>query len=218
LEVHLPHKPIDSWKEFFVHLITITIGLLIALGLEGSVEWMHHRHLMREARTNIRQEIVDNQEQVQKNLRNIQEDEERMKQNLQFLVKARSHADLKNQTLSFSLSWSSFNASAWESSRDTGALSYMEYKDVKDFSDVYGQQELANSIAVNLFHEQVKAIAPLFINGGEPPHNNEILKESRPEEINVALQRSADLLLELNELEQIVKQLNDQYSKTLKEI
>ena len=40
LDVHSPHKSPDSWREFFVHLATITIGLLIALGLEAAVEWM----------------------------------------------------------------------------------------------------------------------------------------------------------------------------------
>lgn len=37
MEVHPPHKPIHSVKEFMVHLLAITIGLLIALGLEASV-------------------------------------------------------------------------------------------------------------------------------------------------------------------------------------
>ncbi len=45
MDVHAPHKPIHSIKEFLVHLLAITIGLLIALGLESSVEWVHHRHL-----------------------------------------------------------------------------------------------------------------------------------------------------------------------------
>lgn len=53
MEVHPPHSPIHSVKEFMVHLLAITIGLLIALGLEASVEWLHHRSLVREARENM---------------------------------------------------------------------------------------------------------------------------------------------------------------------
>jgi hypothetical protein len=56
MDVHPPHGPIHTVKEFMVHLLAITIGLLIALGLEGSVEWVHHRHLARDARENIFQE------------------------------------------------------------------------------------------------------------------------------------------------------------------
>jgi hypothetical protein len=39
LDVHSPHEPIIGWKDFLLHLFTITIGLLIALSLEGTVEW-----------------------------------------------------------------------------------------------------------------------------------------------------------------------------------
>jgi hypothetical protein len=38
LDVHAPHEPIRGWKDFLLHLFTIMVGLLIALGLEGLVE------------------------------------------------------------------------------------------------------------------------------------------------------------------------------------
>ena len=44
LEAHAPHEAIQSWKGFFVHIATIVIGLFIAVGLEQSVEFFHHRH------------------------------------------------------------------------------------------------------------------------------------------------------------------------------
>jgi hypothetical protein len=44
LDVHLPHEPIHGTRDFFLHLFTITIGLLIAIGLEAMVEAVHHRH------------------------------------------------------------------------------------------------------------------------------------------------------------------------------
>lgn len=44
LEVHAPHEPIYSWKGFTIHIATIVIGLLIAVGLEQTVEYFHHQH------------------------------------------------------------------------------------------------------------------------------------------------------------------------------
>ena len=44
LDVHAPHEPIHSWKGFVIHIATITIGLLIAIGLEQLVEYFHHQH------------------------------------------------------------------------------------------------------------------------------------------------------------------------------
>ena len=38
LDVHPPHEKMHGFKDFLLHLLTITIGLLIALGLEGCVE------------------------------------------------------------------------------------------------------------------------------------------------------------------------------------
>jgi hypothetical protein len=43
-EVHAAHQTIHSWKDFFIHIATISVGLLIAVGLEQTVEAFHHHH------------------------------------------------------------------------------------------------------------------------------------------------------------------------------
>jgi hypothetical protein len=43
-DVHAPHQIIHTWKDFLVHIAAITIGLLLAVGLEQTVEYVHHRH------------------------------------------------------------------------------------------------------------------------------------------------------------------------------
>jgi hypothetical protein len=43
LNVHAPLESIHSWKGFVIHIATITIGLLIAIGLEQTIEYLHHR-------------------------------------------------------------------------------------------------------------------------------------------------------------------------------
>ncbi len=51
MEVHELHERLHSWKDFWIDLGTITIGLLIALGLEAGVEQIHHveqRHELEE--------------------------------------------------------------------------------------------------------------------------------------------------------------------------
>lgn len=44
LEPHPHHEPIQGWRGFLVHVGAIIIGLLIAVGLEQSMEALHHRH------------------------------------------------------------------------------------------------------------------------------------------------------------------------------
>jgi hypothetical protein len=44
MEVHAPHEPVNTWAQFWIHLGTITVGLLIALGLEQTAEYVHRVH------------------------------------------------------------------------------------------------------------------------------------------------------------------------------
>jgi hypothetical protein len=43
MEIHKP-KPWHGWREFLKELGTIVLGVLIALGAEQAVEWLHWRH------------------------------------------------------------------------------------------------------------------------------------------------------------------------------
>jgi hypothetical protein len=63
LDVHPAPHPASTLREFFVHIITIVIGLLIAIGLEQTVQAIHHRH-QREA---LRHSLHFESEQILKN-------------------------------------------------------------------------------------------------------------------------------------------------------
>jgi hypothetical protein len=62
LDVHPPHAPAHTWRDFLIHIATICVGLLIAIGLEQSVEAIHHHHqrefleeqMLREAEGNLK--------------------------------------------------------------------------------------------------------------------------------------------------------------------
>jgi hypothetical protein len=43
LDVHAPHHA-NTWRDFFIHIATICVGLLIAVSLEQTVEAVHHYH------------------------------------------------------------------------------------------------------------------------------------------------------------------------------
>ncbi len=60
LDVHPPHNSAHTWPDFFIHIATIVIGLLIAIGLEQTVELIHHRHQIRDAREALAAEHREN--------------------------------------------------------------------------------------------------------------------------------------------------------------
>ena len=68
LEVHPPHENVHSWRQFFIHIVAITIGLLIAIGLEQTVVYFHHRHQLQEARGELAAELESNRRVVGINL------------------------------------------------------------------------------------------------------------------------------------------------------
>ena len=67
LDVHAPHEPIHGVKDFLLHLLTITVGLLIAVGIEGCVELHREHKLVKEARATMREEIHSNSESMNSN-------------------------------------------------------------------------------------------------------------------------------------------------------
>jgi hypothetical protein len=56
LDVHPPHESAHSWKDFLLHIATIVVGLLIAVGLEQTVEAVHHRSQRSELREPLERE------------------------------------------------------------------------------------------------------------------------------------------------------------------
>ncbi len=60
LDVHPPHHAATTWRDFFIHIITITIGLFIAIGLEQTVEHFHHLHQRHQLEDNLRDEFRTN--------------------------------------------------------------------------------------------------------------------------------------------------------------
>jgi hypothetical protein len=68
IEVHPPHENVHSWTQFFIHIAAITIGLLIAIGLEQTVVYLHHRHQLQEARRELAAELETNRRVVGINL------------------------------------------------------------------------------------------------------------------------------------------------------
>ncbi len=127
------------------------------------MEWAHHRALVAEARTNLRREISENRKAAEEDLKQVHEDQARMQKNLQTERSLRDHpADFHHGNLQFTFEWSSMDEAAWNKARDTGALSYMAYGDVQRYAELYGQQSIVNTAAIDVFREQTRAISPIY--------------------------------------------------------
>ena len=147
LDVHPPHESLHGWRDFLLHLLTITIGLLIALSLEGLVEWQHHRHLVHEAEQSLGREIRSNAKDLQATRDDIQKQQAALKHDSLVLKALIATGKLPAQgDMEISFKIHRFDDVSWRTAQSTGALSYMPYSAAQEFADIYNtHQSLSTS-------------------------------------------------------------------------
>jgi hypothetical protein len=164
LDVHPPHESMHGWRDFFLHLTTISIGLLIALSLEGIVEWQHHRHLVHDAETSLHAEIKGNAANMDGILTDLHKRQAALKHDvyvLNYIATNGKYPEDKNMEINFQIV--AFESVAWKTAQSTGALSYMPYDLAQDYSSIYMQQDLVSGAQQQAARDSVVAIGP-FIN------------------------------------------------------
>ena len=121
LDVHPAHHAATTWHEFLVHIATIVLGLLIAVGLEQTVEYVHHRIQARETRENLQQEIAKNLEILQRNQRLLADTQHKLGTNLDLLNSGASDAQILPQ-LKIVWDLTRRRDSAWNAAKIDGSL------------------------------------------------------------------------------------------------
>jgi hypothetical protein len=163
LDVHPPHEPVHGWRDFLLHILTITIGLLIALSLEGCVEWQHHRHLVHEAETGLHAEIEGNANGLQGVLNDVHKQQADLKRDVEVLddliKNPKSHTH-KNMSISFR--FVKFDEVSWKTAQSTGALSYMSYDTAAKYASIYSLQEELEKAQLQGTRDAVTSIGPML--------------------------------------------------------
>ena len=140
LDVHPPHGKMHGVGDFLLHLFTITIGLLIALGLEGCVERLHHRHLVHEAETGMRREIAENAHAMPALRQQVSNERKELDANLAVLAQIKTHPTAKPGQFSVTFRMQNFDEVTWKTAQTTGAFALMPYADANLYSTIYGTQ------------------------------------------------------------------------------
>jgi hypothetical protein len=142
-DIHPPHGAIRGLRDFSVQLFTITVGLLIALSLEGTVEWFHHRHLMHEAKAALLKEIQSNAAGMPARLSSLQQQQAALKADIASLNKLIAHPESKtHDSMSIGFDIFGFASVSWTTAQTTGAITYMPYELAEQYSDIYSEQAL----------------------------------------------------------------------------
>ncbi|MET3123539.1 hypothetical protein AAKU67_003151 [Oxalobacteraceae bacterium GrIS 2.11] len=193
LDVHPPHHPTHTWKDFFIHLATIVVGLLIAVGLEQTVESLHHRHLANEFEDQMREEFISDRTMLKRDL--VLQSAYRA-----YLADLQTAINAKLQDQPFTMPsrddprnlWD-FNIpqfSAYYVAKQNGTLSYINNKKLGVFNRIARQHDVlidifttyrAGEDAIQAFRLQYDPQAEPIIEYSSPPRYADVGSLSKPE-------------------------------------
>jgi hypothetical protein len=152
--IDLPPPPPKAASKYTIvdyafQFITITAGVLIALLINGLVQWNDNRALVAEARATIAREIASNKKDLDSTLEGMDADILKLESALKFADELLTKKKTSVNELNFHINLADLSASGWRTAERTGALSHMDYEEVQrlsllyDFQDLIGQQQRA---------------------------------------------------------------------------
>jgi hypothetical protein len=143
LDVHPPPHAAHGWRDFFVHIVTIVIGLLIALGLEQCAEGIHHRTEVRETRDAIARERAGNQQAFAMTTELFRRETKRFQTNLAVLQYLQQHPGAAPDSWPGKINWhcyiTTFSTAAWQAAQHLGVTARMSQAEVRELEHLYYQ-------------------------------------------------------------------------------
>jgi hypothetical protein len=205
MEIHGPEGPTNSFKDFAIHIVIVTIGILIALGLEGVREAIYVRHIVRDARENFRVELQGNRVNLDKELKNDTETLDKLDQIIADLPKLRKDSEeFRKRVAAVYPSGYFFSSSRWESALSTGALGHMSVDEVNQYAEanflVHAYSTL--ELQTNSDWQQLEA----FVAGHENP---------TPQEMNTGVEKLYLYRADTRSLKQVGEEFSNSLNKAL---
>jgi hypothetical protein len=161
LDVHAPHESVHTWRSFFVHIAIITIGLLIALCLEKTVEFLHHRHQAHDGLELLLREVNENRDILQENTKVNEWAEQQHRADLGVLQRLRAGALKLHDQLIFIRPYRHLEDSAWKIVHESDAAPYIPYDLMALYGTLYDTQQYVNQEANSASYELQRATAAL---------------------------------------------------------
>jgi len=208
VDVHTPKTPIHSIRAFLIEMVTITVGVLIALSFEGLREWNHNRSLAQEARANIVRELTDNKKAVDHDIDAVAKRRKNIENALQFTEDILKTGKTTISTLELGFTYGEVSIAGWQTAEHTGALGHMPYAEVQRFAGAYMIQDLYQTQQRRSLADVSAATASVVTDDPTKAPRADIERFRL-----TLLTMSGDLLIE----EQFARQLSDRYAKVLKE-
>jgi len=209
VDIHAPHGSIHSWKDFLIQLGTITAGVLIALSLEGVRETIRDRALVREARENIRRELLDNKRGVDGEIAKMNERAKQFDATMRYTDDLLKKKKSDVHTVQLGFDFPTLSIASWQTAERTGALAHMDYAEVQKYAGVY----IAQDFCLQQQHRAFDAVSAAL--GILTTAENGDLETAAPAELERFRQQVIALHSVLFVEEQLARGLSEDYKKAL---
>jgi hypothetical protein len=138
MDIHPPIGRVESLKQILTHILIVTVGILIALSLEGVRESWRQHVVANEARESIRAEMSRNQHKIKEDMEfRVKADAELLQILKEMPTLARKPAELHQRVgqLNFRRYGMALEISAWDEAIYSGAIPHMNAEEARSFAD-----------------------------------------------------------------------------------
>jgi hypothetical protein len=165
LDVHPAHHAASTWRDFFIHIATIVLGLLIAVSLEQTVEYIHHRRELTQARRELSDEKAVNVERFRKSAASFRASSLYLKTYLATLRQSIKDPKVPLPALDVRINFVYGQHTAWDTAQREGALALMPSEEQSATDRMYvglrSVDEREDRAFFSIFHAQAIFISDL---------------------------------------------------------
>jgi hypothetical protein len=150
LDVHHIHAPIRAWREFFIQIATIVVGLCIAVGIQQTVEFFHNHSQRAELRRALRLEREENYKIYAANAAAWRWGTAELENNLLVFQYLQQHPGTSQEKLPGVLLWATSNyelgSAAWDAAHQSGLVGLLPPEEIEANSSLYSILKKVNDV------------------------------------------------------------------------
>lgn len=203
-----PTKIGYTFADYVFQFVTITVGVLIALLINGLVDWNANRSLVADARRTIAQEIAANKQDIDRSLTGMAQQMARLDNAIKFANDLLTAKKTTVNELQLHLNLSDLSSTGWLTAARTGALGHMPYEEVQRYSLLYDLQDLLTTQQRRML-EQLASASAILSSEFDPDNPN-------PRDLEAFRLGVMELRSALRIHEQMARRLSERYDEALK--
>jgi hypothetical protein len=170
MDIHPPEHPIRSVRDFLIQIFTVTVGIIIALGLEALVTWRGDVALARAARADFTAELTANIDKISRQLPGMQGDMAWMTATITWGEAKLKHLPTKAPPEApDSRSFVVMANAAWDTALATQAIHHLRFTEARSLAEAYTLQKVMNDLTLRA-EDQWLGVAAY---GGDPDSLND---------------------------------------------